>query len=58
MARAETVVTRRGRPLTPAERAARGDYVVRNRADLDCACGGLLAEDDNGHVFCTKCEGE
>lgn len=23
---------------------------------LTCSCGGLLAEDDHGHVFCLVCE--
>jgi hypothetical protein len=25
-------------------------------ADLNCACGGLLAEDDDGRVYCLRCE--
>ena len=35
------------------------DNIVKygKRCDqLDCPCGGLLAQDDRGNIFCLRCE--
>lgn len=35
-----------------------GEPIDPTSAALTCQCGGLLAEDDSGRIFCLKCEEE